>query len=488
MLLFSTILDINENVTREDFLNLVIEWNQSHDYHPENEVTGVEWNKWNEEGSISYICYDIENNLQLSLEKEEFSNERIIAVRHKKIEGNGTVWYTDYVMNFKEKRLAIQLDRSYEEGVSVTDGNFSTPHIITMLIGKGYLKDDGKLPIWREPFTITEENLEILTDRINGKRKYRLPIVYVSKTMDASDPVDIGLLARRLKGAAHVLVHDNRQVEFAVRRACPDDENEYNGSITVYYPNESAGCKRFLYRRHKGADDKLLKKVVKEVIRRLCFRSIDDLYTWQGVRNALLSDRLKNANRELGEAEDALKKAEIENLKVYDTVEELEQRIQELVGANDVLRYENEGIRANASRMDSLPLLYMGDEEDYYDGEIKDIVLSTLEKELKKMDKDEALREVEVLTNIISTNDYQCLGEHRREKIDNLFKGYRTLTTEMRQELLELGFEITSESNHYKLTYKEDTRYCITISKTSSDFRAGKNAASTIGNIAGFKA
>ena len=42
MLLFSTILDIHESLTKEKFIQLVIEWNQGSP-HTENIISELEW-------------------------------------------------------------------------------------------------------------------------------------------------------------------------------------------------------------------------------------------------------------------------------------------------------------------------------------------------------------------------------------------------------------------------------------------------------------
>lgn len=61
-----------------------------------------------------------------------------------------------------------------------------------------------------------------------------------------------------------------------------------------------------------------------------------------------------------------------------------------------------------------------------------------------------------------------------------LHKDYKTLSGSMRQQLLELGFEVTEEGKHYSLTYYGDGRYKTTIAKTGSEWREGKNIASVI--------
>ena len=44
----------------------------------------------------------------------------------------------------------------------------------------------------------------------------------------------------------------------------------------------------------------------------------------------------------------------------------------------------------------------------------------------------------------------------------------------------ELGFEVVSEKNHYKIVFKGDEKYWFPISKTPSDGRSGRNLASDI--------
>ena len=43
MLLYSTLLQIKDNMTKEDFIKLVIEWNQSNP-REENIIKGICWN------------------------------------------------------------------------------------------------------------------------------------------------------------------------------------------------------------------------------------------------------------------------------------------------------------------------------------------------------------------------------------------------------------------------------------------------------------
>lgn len=79
MLLFSTILEINETFTKEKFIELVITWNRGSRYE-ENIIPGLEW-----DGRMNVKYGDD----QCWLEIEEYRNRNIIAVRYENADENG---------------------------------------------------------------------------------------------------------------------------------------------------------------------------------------------------------------------------------------------------------------------------------------------------------------------------------------------------------------------------------------------------------------
>ena len=167
MLLFSTILDIEKTLTKDKFIKLVLKWNQGSP-HESNVIKGINWKG---ERNIRYG----DQNLWIAI--EEYRNKNIIAVRFEKTEQDGAVWDTDYVMNFEEMKMSIRLDRSYLEEALIIDSKFSTPHFITLLIEQGYVKKDGLLDVLKKPIFIDNNNIQLLTDIINGKTMYKLPVV-----------------------------------------------------------------------------------------------------------------------------------------------------------------------------------------------------------------------------------------------------------------------------------------------------------------------
>lgn len=492
MLLFSTILSINEKMTRDDFIRLVIEWNQNSP-HKENVIPNLTWNgEHNIRFGDKYLWLDI----------EEYRNKSIIAVRYEKCEADGVVWDTDFIMNFKEKKMSIHLNRVYTEDASIDNPGFSTPHFITLLIERGYLKDDGDLPVQNTPHVINEENLDLVVNVIKGIKKYRLPVVYISRTYYDENPVDVNRLASRLKGVAHVLVQESTQTNPRLKELC-DAANEYYGAVGIYYPNQTLGHKKYLYRSAVGYDSFLQEKITRYVIKYSSEQMVDTLYTWYGVNNALLMDRLQSNRAEKMAAETAQRKAEAEKSLMIESLNEEEQRVRKqayeqgraeadellekfddemerlrrqvevLTKANEALQYENQGLRTKLNSNDSIPVLYMGDEFEFYPGEIKDLLLSVL-TEFKANLAPES-RRLDIVEDILINNNYERISEKRMEDIKRLLKNYNGMSAKLKQSLLDFGFEITEDGKHYKLTYYGDGRYSTSVSKTPSDVRTGKN-------------
>lgn len=474
MLLFSTILNITENLNKKKFVELLIEWNSSAKY-TENIVSGV---KWNGERNIKF------GTDKLSIEIIDYLEKNILAVRHEKITDDEVVWDTDFVVNFSERKIAIRLDRTFSEDALEMNAAFSTPHFISLLIEHGYLEDDYDIPVLRDPIMITDENIDMIRRVVKNKEYYELPIIYVAKDFSNQNPISISWLASKLKGAAHVLVEKSKDTCQKCAEICGETPEEY-GAVRIYYPSIGVNRKRFLFRSSTGNIDVRLEKVIRHVIEYWNSQRRDILYTWQGVNSAVLADNLQNQIVKLAEAESAKQNAEDEINQVYEEFDEdiknLQKKLEELSKANEALQMENIGIRAKMNVSEAMPIIYQGDEEDFYSEEIKDMVLGVLADALNNTEK--GTRQYDVLEDILQNNPYQHLSDERKQRVKNLFKGYKTLTGAMRQELISLGFEISDDGKHYKITYKGDSRYMVTIGKTPSDNRAGSNNAGMINKI-----
>lgn len=473
MLLFSTVLNINEELTKEKFIDLIIRWNNSAKY-AENRVPHVTWNG---EKSIRF------GTESLSLEIMDYPEKRILAVRHEKITDDEVVWDTDFVVNFSEKRIAVRLDRTFGEDALEMDAAFSTPHFISLLIEQGCLSDDCGIPVLREPIVVTDRDCDIVHAIVQKRVCFELPVVYVTKDSENKDPLSVSWLASRLKGAAHVLVEESREACQKCLAIC-NETSEEHGAVRIYYPSAGIGRKRFLFRSSTGNMDVRLEKAIRHVIHYRNAQRVDPLYTWQGVNRAAMSEVMQKQIVKLQEAQRARKNAEEEVNQIYEIFDEdiksLQKKLDELSKANEALQMENYGLRAKINSSDAVPVLYQGDEEDFYADEIKDMILGVLEQALGNTPK--GTRQYDIIEDILQNNPYRRLREQRKQRVKNLFKGYRTLTGAMRQEMMRMGFQIAEDGKHYKITYGGDSRYTVTIGKTPSDNRSGSNTAGIINN------
>lgn len=463
MLLFSTKLPISQALTNDEFVKLVIEWNQGSPYD-----------------KMESICWDgYSKNIKFKEGKkflaiEELRAHNTVATRFRKEDENGVIWTSDFILNNNEKRLVIRLDRETTEDTTFFVPKFNAPHLVKMLIKGNYLDNDKGLEISNKAIVINKENYELIESIIKKTERYMLPIVYVTKTWAGNYPLNINKLSERLQGVAHVLKESDPVISKFLKESC-DGKNVHHGGIGIYYPSKSAACKRFNSARYLGNEDALIEKIVRNVYRYSNQQIQERIYTWEGVENEILSLRYKSLEKKRQEIQD-------ENEELYavfdEQLSEQAKTIEEQNRRIIALEQENHGLRNKIDGMDELPLLYFGEEDELYDGEIREIVLDILSEYLKVLKPKS--RRSDIINDILENNEFHNIPEKKRVEIKRILKGYSSLTASMKQSLNELGFEVKSDSKHYKLEYYGDSRYLVIVSKTGSDHRAGDNLISEI--------
>lgn len=470
MLLFSTILKIDKSLTKDGFLSLVIEWNQG-SLHEDNVIRNLKW-----DGSYNQKFGDE----TISLEFKEYRNEEIVAVRYVKKLDDGIIWKTDYIMNFKDYKMSIMLDRSFTEDAIGVDPSFTTPLFIKLLIEKGYVVNDNDLPVLMTPHLIGRENVSILTAVINGTKFYDLPVVYVSKTFLNNIPIDVDKLAYALKGVAHIFVQGDLGTNTFIREQC-NSTNEYNGAIGIYYQSDVVRHKRLL--NYEYFDPTITRQnIVKDIINFTNQQSIDPLYTWDGVTTFLLNDRFESQKEKRTNAER--------------TKEETDELLDSFSSDFDDLTEENSRLRSsiseleaelayyksvfNSGRINGNSFLSSGSEKEFFPDEKKEFILSVLSDSLANIQDD--TRKKHIVQDIIQQNTIEDILSKKREEVKRLITDYNGLNGKLKQDLKQLGFSVSDDGKHYKLTYFNDKRYIIPMAKTPSDGRAGKNNVSNINN------
>ena len=226
----------------------------------------------------------------------------------------------------------------------------------------------------------------------------------------------------------------------------------------------------------------LMEKVKNAVMEYSNLQLLDPIYSWQGVNHSLLSSDLNKqiADRKKAEEEKQRTEEETEDLlHAYDHENiRLKEQLDELMSINQAQEAELIGLRKKLSTQETEPLIYLGQEAEFFHNEIKEIVMDAVDDAVKNSQIQ--TRRYDVLKDIRDHNEYPQELAKAHERLKTLMTGYKTMSAPMRQELADMGIDITEDGKHYKLIYRKDPRYYTIISKTGSDHREGKNIISKI--------
>lgn len=464
MITYSVQFPVNESLDKKTFVDLVLDWNQGSKYDKFNQL---EWD------GVTFSTQWAEGDKQLSIEEIEIRG--IVASQFRKEDEYG-LWKTDFIFNYGEKYITVRVALETTDDTTDFYPTYYPPFFVKKLIYRGYAGSDIDLPVKQKAYSL-DDYRNVLTNLSENKSEYTMPIVFVSKKEDGNFPVDLSKLAFELQGVAHVLYEGDEVIlsGYSDYFGC----ESRNGMIFIVYPNRN--MKRNAINLLGASNDNpeyiisRIKSFVYNYANQVMRKEID---TWGGIQNeklyvqnhSLLSDRnaLEEENEDLMNVfEEQLSKTEAVN-------KELNNDIQRLM-------LENQALRMRLAAKNQKPLLYMGEETEFYEGEIREIILEILE-DYKRNIKPGTRRE-HVINDVLENNDYKQTQAKRKEQIKAALKGYKTLNGALRNMLESFGFVITDAGKHYKWIYFGDQRYVAIAAKTSSDNRAGMNLASSIDNL-----
>lgn len=465
MLIYSAKIPVVVDLDKETFVKLVIEWNQNSPY---DKMDCVVWDM---------MTYDQEwHEKDRSLSIIDLSEQKTVAARFWKKDQDEIVWTNDIILNYKEHILAIRLDRATTEFATDFTPSFKPPYFMKMLIQKGYTREDEGLPISDKSISIHIDNIDAIRNIILKKSRPMLPVVYVTKAWEkyAVNPDE---LAINLQGIAHVLKESDASLSNILKKSC-NGQYAHNGEIEIYFPNISLKNKKY-HADSFGGKERLRHRIVRKISQYCNQQKVDDLFTWESIQ----IERLKLKERFLSESH---QKILDENSELYDMINDMiddaenkyEKQIRNLNSQVLSLKAENQGLREKLGGSDEVPLLFFGEEEDFFEGEIKELILDCLD-EYRKQHTNEKRRN-DVIKDILESNDWQKNAKKKQATLKQILKGYSSMSGTMRKDLEELGFTITEDGKHYKLTYYQDNRYTATMAKTGSDYRGGSNLTSSI--------
>lgn len=470
MLIFSTKLPVKETFTKQKFFELVVRWNQDSPHH---RIDGIEW-----DGGCRHRWGDMKNMLEIT----EYDD--VAAAHFVQSEQLGVHWTTEFILHTGRQEIGIYLSREATENTVYFHKEFKPPYFLKLLMRENVLGADVGLSISGYPHSfgaITDERQVLTQLCLEDDGIFRLPVVYLTRDWFTEHCViDEGELARRLCGVAHVLVESDKDVSRALKDIC-NGQNVYNGGMAIYFPSVSAAAKRFV--PYEGMDtEKVMTQMVRMIFRYMNQQKRERIDTWDGIQMLQMRRQAEQLLVEKRRLEENRKQTSKDKDEYWDAYVQAQTQVEALTEQNERLQNEIAVLRARMDSMGENPLLYYGREEDFYQGEILEFVRAALSEKLRRLpeEKDNPLRCADVLQDLLNANECEEIQEQRQAELKRVLKGYRTLTPDIRRTLIDMGFKITSDGKHHKLTYYGKDRYTVTMAKSGSDYRGGDNLFSEI--------
>jgi hypothetical protein len=331
---------------------------------------------------------------------------------------------------------------------------------------------DGNLVVADTSHRLTNTNIPLAASLITGQAQCRLPVVYVSAGFHGEYLLDVDRLASDLAGLAHVVVEPNRQ--FSLRlKIDVSSMNVYGGTIGIYWP-DGGGRRSFFIGQGNETSSEIAKAIGEEIRTALVNRRPLHRVTWAAVQ--------ASRSRSVIEALRASGSQEVERYaKAFDgELDAKEQRIADAEREVRRLRRELDIYEAKHLATSGIAL-GTGDEQDFYPNEIINIVRDALRDAPDRVPADSRRRHV--LAAVLNANPELHETADRREALKELLRDFRNLDQGKRKALEDMGFQISEEGKHIKITFQGDDRYVFTLPKSGSDHRGGLNAASDIARL-----
>lgn len=483
MLVFSTKLPLQNNMTQEQCLELFFKWIAGSKYYD------VEMSDFDKYDKSSHKDFDFKNNRVKILIRHykddniELSAGRLISYEIKEI------WTTDCIFYDENgnKYVLIQTSRD-RSGYNERKTDPKRPFILKTLVQNGYCRNDAGVPVGKDSLS-AEKYYSFCRDAMLGKSKNCIPVVYISskytrrfETQRAELVEDyVPNLAKDLSyelgGVAHVFLEETRDTANRLR-IDTNNKNVHNGTIGVYFP----GAQKPYKFRMDDSDDNYndVKNKIITFIWDALSEHLSSLnkYTWEHIISLQYSQKLdKKENlhdkefKEFYEEYETLREerngwqAECEKVK-----KELKEKKKELSKINAKL--QNNSWNKNKAAAKSENAFYrLGNDKELCEGEANDMLFNILSYVKDKYPTES--HAYAMIESMLEANPRIGKMSKILEETERILGRAHKLTKAEITSLEGLGFVVTSDGAHHKMLLNEDARYQFSVSKTPSDSQSG---------------
>lgn len=350
------------------------------------------------------------------------------------------------------------------------EANFLIQYAFFLLINSGRIGADQGLEVLTKPHILSTDNEQEIAKAILREKRFSLPLIFVSQTRAGNYQIDAELLAKKFMGLAHVVKSDGGESEKILSRET-SGKSPYDGCIGLFFPNTGKSVyltKNAIPRSEliMGISYQLRKDMRRNMVpdEECCAVLMRDRYA---VKNSLLEEKIAVVKEE--------------NDAVYDTFgSELEQSIERekrLRTKNTMLQNEVAALRRFIKSCTEIPLLTYHQEDDFYPGEIRDIIMDVLADASENLE--DGTRRKDVIRKVLDANKFDGAQRERKRGIKNIFKKNKIFNHSMANDLEKYGLKVIRSNSHYTLKYYDMDKN-VTVAKTPSDVRGFTNLAQTI--------
>ena len=325
---------------------------------------------------------------------------------------------------------------------------------------------DDELYVSDQPYFLREQDERMAARLLNADADNYLPIVYISCPFAGESPLNANSLARVLGELAHVVVEPSREFSRSIQRAV-GSRNVYGGAIGVYWPS---GERYRYFVDNISQEFDVRQALVADIRQSLLNRRPIARCTWSRAE-AEVARSVFEALRTSG-SEDVS-----EYVAAFDS--EIAAKDRQLEEANKEVHRLNARVRAQAGYDQTQVMgLNFGNEQELHKGEFSEILQDALNAAVENAQDGGRRQHVLVAAAAALPNSTEM--KSRRDKIKEILKNYTSMTAEIRSSLERLGFSISEDGKHVKITYMSDERYVFILPKSGSDHRGGLNSVSDI--------
>ena len=406
----------------------------------------------------------------------DYSEAGVVAAYHTDTDRKGVEWRLSVVFRYASRELFVQLSNSETTESGRFLRKFRKPDLIDELVDLGVIRKDGCIDIRYSSHDVYLDNIDQIKKVIEGSAGNILPVIFLSTTPYGYYSVDPERLASIYAGLAHIFAQRNEEVTYVLK-----DEYQinipYGGSIAIYFPTRSLQPNITPFGRYD--EKQILNRVSKGLAFYFKSQSYGRMTTYDEVASVVLSGRNKNLISQNEQIIEESRKIADENRSIVEAfdidLKKTDEENDRLRKRNADLEKENQILKQRLEQAGNKPLLVYGEEEEVYPGEIKELLLDILDGLNLKPES----RRADVVSDLLKANRIDSSLKKRHEEIKSILINYKGLDQDKINRLEKLGFSVTSDGKHHKLSYCHGV-YGATLSKTSSDYRAGRNAVAMI--------